>query len=267
MTAEYLRIPKTPTATTVYFAFGRFQPPTIGHRKVFETMKALAAAANADYFIVPSHTCDAVQTFIDLDAAAKSKCSKVQNPLTLTQKLFYLEKMYPNDHKHLINIETLVERYKELLAESNLSFPTHKTFATVAQILFLCGYTQVYLVVGSDEYESLMLLDPSGKRRKGTESRSTFADSIRKSFNTLRSLRSSIAQLPEASFHLENAGRRLETANTIEGMSGTKMRKAAADCQYALFRQGIPDTLSETDCQSLFHLLRQSQGKTSPCDT
>jgi hypothetical protein len=59
----YAGIPKTPAAKRVVFCFGRFQPPTIGHRFVFETVKKLAQGTAtmppADYFIIPSANCDA----------------------------------------------------------------------------------------------------------------------------------------------------------------------------------------------------------------
>jgi hypothetical protein len=181
--------------------------------------------------------------------------------------------MYPDDQDHVLNIEDLAARYKELLTEAGLDFPAPKTFATVAQALFLCGYTRVYLVVGSDEYESLLLLDPqTKKRRKGTETKATFVDSIRASFEKLRAS----IQLPGAEFHLENAGERLETApaggeETIESMSGTKMRAAVAACRYADFRRGIPESLPEAECKRLFRILRKALGASagtarSPCD-
>lgn len=271
--AETLGIPKTPGATTVYFAFGRFQPPTIGHRKVFQVMKDLATAAGGDYFIVPSHSCDAVQTFLDIDtpagfagsasSASAKKCAKPKNPLNLIQKLYFLKAMYPADASHVLNIDHLAERYAALLKEAGLEFPSPKTFATVAQALFLCGYKRVYLVVGSDEYESLLLLDPqTKKRRKGTEKKSTFVESIRASFEKLRGS----IQLPEAVFALENAGQRLETASgageteTVASMSGTKMREAVAACRYAEFRRGIPESLAEPECKRLFRILRKALG-------
>lgn len=64
---------------TVVFAFGRFQPPTIGHGMMFQLIKNYAAAENADHVIFVSKTQD-----------------KKRNPLTIDYKMLLLGKMFPN---------------------------------------------------------------------------------------------------------------------------------------------------------------------------
>ena len=66
----------------VYFTFGRFQPPTIGHA---ENFKAVASkAGRCDYFIYLSQSVD----------------KKGTNPLPPDRKLYYAKKMFPSYAKH-----------------------------------------------------------------------------------------------------------------------------------------------------------------------
>jgi len=60
------------------FVFGRFNPPTIGHKRMINEMIKVAKASKADPFIVITHTQD-----------------KKKNPLTLEEKKNVLETMYP----------------------------------------------------------------------------------------------------------------------------------------------------------------------------
>lgn len=64
---------------TVVFAFGRFNPPTTGHQLLIQFVKKLAVQNKADYVIYASRTQDAKK-----------------NPLSVEQKIHYLELMFPN---------------------------------------------------------------------------------------------------------------------------------------------------------------------------
>ena len=67
----------------VYFTFGRFQPPTIGHG---ENFKAVASkAGKCDYYIYLSQTVD----------------KKGSNPLPPDRKLYYAKKMFPQLSKKI----------------------------------------------------------------------------------------------------------------------------------------------------------------------
>ena len=65
---------------TCYFTFGRFQPPTIGHKENFDGLKK--AAGSHDYRIYISQTVD----------------NKGKNPLPPDRKLHYMNLMFP-EHK------------------------------------------------------------------------------------------------------------------------------------------------------------------------
>ncbi|AOV60095.1 cytitidyltransferase [Synechococcus phage S-CAM8] len=54
------------------------------------------------------------------------------------------------------------------------------------------------------------------------------------------------------------AGDRDPDAEGVEGMSASKMRKAAVEGDYDTFNQGIPESLSKKDRETLYLLLRQA---------
>jgi len=83
---------------SIAFAFGRFNPPTIGHEKLMD----MTRGANRNYRIYASQTQDAKR-----------------NPLTHTKKVKYMKDMFPT-HKRKISrdklttaIDVLVKLYKE----------------------------------------------------------------------------------------------------------------------------------------------------------
>jgi len=64
---------------TLVFAFGRFNPPTIGHKKLIDKVLSVAKAEKADHVVVLSHTQDGKK-----------------NPLDVDTKLYYAEWLFPN---------------------------------------------------------------------------------------------------------------------------------------------------------------------------
>ena len=64
--------------STIVFTFGRFNPPTIGHEILINQVKSVAEQYGADYIIFASQSQD-----------------KKKNPLTFTEKVFFMEKMFP----------------------------------------------------------------------------------------------------------------------------------------------------------------------------
>jgi len=55
-----------------------------------------------------------------------------------------------------------------------------------------------------------------------------------------------------------SAGERDADAEGVEGMSASKMRKAAADSDFDTFKSGIPKSLSPEETKNLFNALRKS---------
>ena len=67
-----------PALRKIVFAFGRFNPPTIGHEVLINAVKNAAAQQHADYVIYVSKTQD-----------------HKANPLSIDQKMHYLKLMFP----------------------------------------------------------------------------------------------------------------------------------------------------------------------------
>jgi len=105
---------------SVAFAFGRFNPPTIGHEKLINKVKSLPTN---DYKIFLSRSND-----------------PKKNPLSPRDKLSIMKKMFPS---HARNIE---------INQTNMVLD-------IATMLYKKGYTDVTMVAGSDrvrEFETIL---------------------------------------------------------------------------------------------------------------
>jgi hypothetical protein len=103
-----------------YFTFGRFQPPTTGHKENFDGLKNVAGSH--DYRIYISQSVD----------------KKGSNPLPPDRKLYYMNKMFP-EHRGKI-------------------FSGPKQPVAILQDLMLAGYDEVVFLVGSDRVTSMQFL-------------------------------------------------------------------------------------------------------------
>jgi phosphopantetheine adenylyltransferase len=105
----------------IVFAFGRFQPPTIGHELLVKTVKKIAGTT-ADHIIYASKTQDAKK-----------------NPLAVERKVYYLKRMFPG-----MNFAAATEQ--------------QRTFMEVAAALNK-KYKHIVMVAGSDriaDYKRLL---------------------------------------------------------------------------------------------------------------
>ncbi len=130
--------------STAVFAFGRFNPPTIGHEKLINKVQQVAAKVNGKGFVFLSHT----------DGTAK-------DPIDFTTKLSYLRQHFQSDPK--------------------LSFGDIRanTIIKVMKVLEQEGRTKVIMVAGDDrvmEFQKL-LNQYNGKQTKAGNVEYTF-DSI-----------------------------------------------------------------------------------------
>ena len=130
--------------STAVFAFGRFNPPTIGHEKLINKVQSVASKVNGKAFIFLSHT----------DGTAK-------DPIDFTTKLSYLRQHFQSDPK--------------------LSFGDIRanTIIKVMKVLEQEGRTKVIMVAGDDrvmEFQKL-LNQYNGKQTKAGNVEYTF-DSI-----------------------------------------------------------------------------------------
>jgi hypothetical protein len=104
---------------TAVFAYGRFNPPSIGHLKLVERVVNVAQNNNADYFIIPSQQSSVKRTLSDYQ----------KNPLSLEDRVSLL--------KHMVNDPKTV-----------VSFGT--TFINALKELQKLGYTDIIQIAGSD---------------------------------------------------------------------------------------------------------------------
>jgi len=119
---NYRQLIKELPSKSVVFAFGRFNPPTIGHELLFKVVKKLASSHNAEYVIYASRTQD-----------------KKKNPLSVDRKIHYLKLMFPGTNFVAANEEI-------------------RTFMEAAKLLNK-KYKNLIMVAGSDrvpEYTKLL---------------------------------------------------------------------------------------------------------------
>lgn len=106
---------------TVVFSFGRFQPPTLGHKKLIEKVLAISSKENTEHSIYVSKTHD-----------------RKRNPLKIEEKLEFLKKMYPD--VNFVSTDNKVRTPIESLKHLNNK------------------YKRVICVVGSDRVDSFKVL-------------------------------------------------------------------------------------------------------------
>ena len=105
----------------VVVAWGRFNPPTIGHKKLIDAVAKIAG--HDDYFIYPTHT-----------------NKKPKDPLPSDLKVEYMKKMFPTHASHIIYDKSV------------------NTIIKLLQI-YQGTYSDLTLVAGSDrvlQYETLL---------------------------------------------------------------------------------------------------------------
>ena len=103
-----------------YFTFGRFQPPTSGHKDNFAGVKR--TAAGGDYRIYISQTVD----------------KKGKNPLPPDRKLYWITKMFP-EHRGKF-------------------YSGPREPVSILQDIMLAGYNEVVFLVGSDRVSAMQWL-------------------------------------------------------------------------------------------------------------
>jgi len=130
--------------STAVFAFGRFNPPTIGHEKLIQKVQSTAAKVNGKGYVFLSHT----------DGTAK-------DPIDFTTKLSYLRQHFKSDPK--------------------LSFGDIRanTIIKVMKVLEQEGRTKIIMIAGDDRVMQFqkLLNQYNGKQTKAGNVEYTF-DSI-----------------------------------------------------------------------------------------
>lgn len=175
-------------------AFGRFNPPTVGHKKLIDKV-AQVAGEEGDYRIYPSRSVD-----------------PKKNPLDPDTKISVMRKMFPEHGERIVNDDKFVSIIDVLKWASEE------------------GYSGINIICGADrkaEYEKV------ANKYNGD----LYA------FDQIQ---------------VEDAGERDPDAEGVEGMSASKMRKAALDGDFQTFRSGIPKTLDDKEARKLFMTIRKN---------
>jgi len=112
---------EAPVQKTAVIAWGRMNPPTIGHNKVIETVKSIAQKTQGDPILFLTKTQDAKK-----------------NPLSFAEKLHFASEMFQIPIDRNSSIKTIIQALQSLQGK---------------------GYTNVAIVAGSDridQYQSLV---------------------------------------------------------------------------------------------------------------
>ena len=172
--------------------FGRFNPPTVGHKKLLDQAKK--AAGKGAFKIYPSRSQD-----------------PKKNPYDADEKVDVMKQMFPDYTENIVND------------------PNSRTIFDVLKQAHQDGYSSVKIVVGGDRVKEFEKLsgDYNGKLYD---------------FSGVETV---------------SAGERDEDAEGVEGMSASKMRKAAADNDFKTFRTGIPDNVDDKAAKMMLSTLRK----------
>jgi len=111
------------TAETLTVAFGRFNPPTVGHGKLLSAAKKAANETDSDLKIYPSRSQD-----------------PKKNPLDPDMKISFMKKMFPDFSENIVNDDEMRSIFNVLVTANEQ------------------GYRNVNIIVGSDrqaEFENL----------------------------------------------------------------------------------------------------------------
>jgi len=180
------------TGETLTLVFGRFNPPTIGHKKLLDASKQVAG--DGDLRIYPSRSYD-----------------PKKNPLDPGQKSELMKKMFPDHEGSIINDDSV------------------KTIFDALKIADEEGYSNVKIVVGSDRVGEF--------------------DNLAQKYN------GELYDFEE--IETISAGQREDDAEGVEGMSASKLRKAAAENDFETFRSGIPDNIDDKTVKTIMNTVRK----------
>lgn len=186
------------TNKTAVIAFGRYNPPTIGHEKLIKKLVDVAKSSGADGFLVPSHT-----------------QNNKKDPLSFDEKKELLTYMTPPKAQILDSGTNLI---------------------TLLQDLQNKGYTNVIHVAGSDripEFEGLVAKYNGKPDSKGN------------------------IPFQFKNYKFESAGERDPDSEGVEGMSASKLRKAALDNDYETFKSGMSRMIPEILVKRTYNSIRE----------
>jgi len=178
---------------TITLVFGRFNPPTVGHKKLLDAASSISG--DGDIRIYPSRSND-----------------PQKNPLEPGAKTELMKKMFPDHKEAIVNDESV------------------KTIFDALELISNEGYSNVKIVVGSDRVSEF--------------------DNLAQKYN------GELYDFEE--IETISAGERDEDSEDVSGMSASKMRKAAAEDDFDVFRAGIPDNIDDKTAKQIMNTVRKA---------
>ena len=170
---------------TAYICIGRWQPPHKGHTVLIKKTLELAIENNGHAFVYifsyrPSITDEWLKDKTQKEIISYSKQRKIKNPLSTTDRLYYMQKMFPeyqtiyNDDGTQYEIPLYHRDYFDFLMTNgvNINRTTDIRGRVVRKIkhgsmshelvkyLLKLGYKDVKIVVGSDRVENFKKYNP-----------------------------------------------------------------------------------------------------------
>jgi len=210
-------------------AFGRFQPPTIGHGSMIKQVSDKASidelfdpddpdsgGISDAYIFVSSKEYTGKKTELD-------KNKNPENPLNVNEKIYWLKKMFAYQNIKFIDTKKCKDNRDNRLLDITCKDPYKAISELVSR-----GYTYIIFFAGSDRL-----------------------DNYRNMASTIMGSHSGIT------IKVVSAGVRDDTTDigNISGISGTKMRKYARDGDYENFKEGF--SLNDEDSMILMKILQQ----------
>ena len=186
---------KKRSSDALTIVFGRFNPPTTGHKKLLDMAKNISG--EDDLRIYPSRSQD-----------------PKKNPLDPGTKIKFMKKMFGDYEDNIVN---------------------EKDMRTIFDVLTTAneeGYKEIKIVVGSDRL-------------------SEFKNLATKYNGELYNF-DMIDVLP--------AGERDSDSEGVEGMSASKLRKAAKEDDFKGFSKGIPSSLEKGEVTNLYNAVKKAMG-------
>ena len=166
-----------------WFVFGRFNPPTIGHKKMLDQLKKLAG--QEDYYIWPTRT-----------------HGKPDNPLSHDTKVGWMDLMFPEHSPH-------IESHSDI-----------KKIEFVLQWLMMEGYTDVVLVCGSDRTTAMEFAVKFNRKETGDGQAYYAFDTIKIDSTGLNRDPDSDGAEGMSASKMRAAAKKVDTVNFLKGVEG-----------------------------------------------
>ena len=150
-----LELKENKTSDKITIVFGRFQPPTLGHKALFDAAIEKGIIENSDVILVPTRTCEKrkiEETNIGENiktqlSKSKDLCSTIRYPLKYDEKKHFIKTLYP---------ESIFPNYYFLeIPETRIEGLNLNVYIDL--LIFLnkyVGYKELYFIAGDDRVDS-----------------------------------------------------------------------------------------------------------------